>query len=270
MRVEAGSNCSDPSAAIASFGSCEDWVDTIASESRKLTAALGPSSASWLSRVRAARGYDTAVRLFGAGWFFMLAYVVAQQAVTRLQSINAAEFSPNGWPPLGSSSCLFLFYLVLCWVMLVRSPPVARTEGVLPSIVAFAGTYLPWAAVLFAPAEAYRSLHVASALLLLIGTIAMVSVILYLGRSFSIVPQASVLVRTGPYSFVRNPLYLVEEVALAGTLLQFYSPVTLVLFLAQGVLQICRIFYEECLLRQTFPDYDDYAKSTSRLIPHVW
>jgi protein-S-isoprenylcysteine O-methyltransferase Ste14 len=28
--------------------------------------------------------------------------------------------------------------------------------------------------------------------------------------------------------------------------------------------------YEENLLRLTFPDYEGYAKSTSRLIPHVW
>ena len=27
---------------------------------------------------------------------------------------------------------------------------------------------------------------------------------------------------------------------------------------------------EENLLRLTFPDYEGYAKSTSRLIPHVW
>ena len=51
----------------------------------------------------------------------------------------------------------------------------------------------------------------------------MIVVIFHLGRSFSIVPQARTLVRTGPYKFVRNPLYLAEEVALLGTLLQFYS-----------------------------------------------
>jgi protein-S-isoprenylcysteine O-methyltransferase Ste14 len=77
-------------------------------------------------------------------------------------------------------------------------------------------------------------------------------------------------VRTGPYAVVRHPLYLAEEVALLGTLLQFYSFATLVLLLAHGALQVCRIFYEETLLRHTFAAYEDYARSTSRLIPYVW
>jgi protein-S-isoprenylcysteine O-methyltransferase Ste14 len=98
----------------------------------------------------------------------------------------------------------------------------------------------------------------------------MVVVIYHLGRSFSIVPQVRGLVRTGPYSVVRHPLYLAEEVALVGTLLQVYSLVTSALFLAHGALQVRRIFYEENLLRRSFPGYDDYAKTTSRLIPYVW
>jgi protein-S-isoprenylcysteine O-methyltransferase Ste14 len=89
----------------------------------------------------------------------------------------------------------------------------------------------------------------------------MVVVICHLGRSFSIVPQARRLVREGPYAVVRHPLYLAEEVALLGTLLQFYSVTGLVLVLVHGVLQVRRILYEEDLLSRTFPDYEVYAKS---------
>ena len=98
----------------------------------------------------------------------------------------------------------------------------------------------------------------------------MVFVVFHLGRSFSIVPQARTLVRTGPYKFVRNPLYLAEEVAMLGILLQFYSPATLAVFLLHGAVQVRRIFYEENLLRLTLPDYACYAASTSRLIPYIW
>ena len=48
-------------------------------------------------------------------------------------------------------------------------------------------------------------------------------VIAYLGKSFSIIPQARRLVREGPYSVVRHPLYLAEEVALLSCLLRFFS-----------------------------------------------
>jgi protein-S-isoprenylcysteine O-methyltransferase Ste14 len=227
-------------------------------------------SVVWLSRLRAARGYDVAVRVLGCSWFLLLALTVAAGAFAHAKSMSITGFSPTGWSALLSTACMFLFYLGLCWMMLHRPSPAARTDGVLPSLIAFVGTYLPWTVVLFAPTAASTGQKLASAVLLLIGTVLMVVVILHLGRSFSIVPQARSLVRSGPYAVVRNPLYFVEEVALFGILLQVYSPMTLELFLAHGVLQLRRIFYEENLLRRTFPDYDDYARSTPRLIPYVW
>ena len=80
----------------------------------------------------------------------------------------------------------------------------------------------------------------------------------------------SLFVTAEPYSVVRHPLYLAEELALLSCLLRFFSPVTLALFLVHGALQIARMIFEENLLRSAFPDYDEYARSTSRLIPHVW
>jgi protein-S-isoprenylcysteine O-methyltransferase Ste14 len=98
----------------------------------------------------------------------------------------------------------------------------------------------------------------------------MVFVICHLGRNFSIVPQARRLVKAGPYAVVRHPLYLAEEVALLGVLVQFFSPLALTIFLAHGVLQIRRMFFEDELLRRSFPGFDAYARSTPRLIPYVW
>jgi protein-S-isoprenylcysteine O-methyltransferase Ste14 len=155
-------------------------------------------------------------------------------------------------------------------LILLRPSPVARTDNLLPSLVAFVGTYCPWVIVLFTPRDTNAGLNLASAALLLIGTLLMVVVIAHLGRAFSIVPQARTLVRTGPYSFVRNPLYLAEAIALLGTLLQFYSLVTMALFLIHCAIQVWRMMYEENLLRRTFPEYDGYARSTSRFIPFVW
>ena len=122
--------------------------------------------------------------------------------------MSVADFSPTGWPDLLASACLFMFYLALCWLMLVRPSPATRTTGVLPSIIAFAGSYVPWAIVMFAPTDASEGQKLASAVLLLIGAGLMVVVICHLGRSYSIVPQARRLVRTGPYAVIRNPLKL--------------------------------------------------------------
>jgi protein-S-isoprenylcysteine O-methyltransferase Ste14 len=244
-------------------------VNTILAASRDGVASFGVS-ATWLSRLRAARGYDLAVRLLGGGWFMALAIVVAGKAFHHGEAMTIGDFGPAGWPSLLASLCLVLFYVALCWLIILRSSPVASDEGVLPSFIAFVGSYLPWTIVLFVPGDASASQSLASAALLLIGSALMVFVIFHLGRCFSIVPQARTLVRRGPYAFVRNPLYLAEEVALLGALLQFYSPAMLALVLVHGALQVRRIFDEENLLRRTFPDYERYANSTPRLIPYVW
>ncbi len=228
------------------------------------------SPALWLARIRSAEGWDVAIRTGGSAWFLFLALALACKALGLTVHISSIDFDPAVWPALLSSACLFLFYLTLWWLMLIRPAPTARTEGVLPSLVAFAGGYLPWAIPLLAPDGASASQSLLSALLIVIGTTLMVVSIFHLGRSFSIVPQARSLVRTGPYAIVRNPLYLAEEIAIFGALLQYYSTVTLLLLLAHLVLQVMRIFYEENLLRHAFSDYEDYARTTFRLVPYVW
>jgi phospholipid methyltransferase len=224
----------------------------------------------WLARIRMAEGCDVAIRAVGSAWFLFLALVLACKVFGLAVRINAADINSAIWSALLSSVCLFLFYLTLWWLMLVRPAPTARTEGALPSLIAFAGGYLPWAIPLFAPDHTTANQGLLSALLIVTGTTLMVIAIFHLGRSFSIVPQARSLVRTGPYAMVRNPLYLAEEIAILGALLQYYSTVTLILFLAHLVLQVRRIFYEENLLKHTFADYEDYAKTTFRLVPYVW
>jgi protein-S-isoprenylcysteine O-methyltransferase Ste14 len=245
-------------------------VDTFRSSNRHSTDSSRSSAALWLARIRTTEGCDVAVRAFGSAWFLFLAIALACRVFELTARINAADIDPAVWPTLLSSVCLFLFYLTLWWLMLIRPTPTARTDGVLPSLVAFAGGYLPWAIPLLAPGGASASQSLLSALLVVTGTTLMVVAIFHLGRSFSIVPQARSLVQTGPYAIVRNPLYLAEEIAILGALLQFYSTVTLLLLLAHFVLQVRRIFYEESLLRHAFADYENYAKTTFRLVPYVW
>ncbi len=228
------------------------------------------SSALWLARLRAIEGYDVALRSLGSGWFLLLALVFIRKAIGLVADMNIINFRPLEWSELASSICLVLFYLSLWWLMVIRPAPKARTDGLLPSLIAFAGGYLPWTIPMLAPASVSANRNFLSAALVSIGATLMVVAIFHLGRSFSIVPQARSLVRTGPYAVVRNPLYLAEEVAILGVLLQYFSPVTLLIFLIHGALQVRRVFYEEKLLQSVFIDYHDYARSTFRMIPYVW
>jgi protein-S-isoprenylcysteine O-methyltransferase Ste14 len=210
--------------------------------STNLAVAPHSSTKIRLSRLRLAKGYELAVGGLGCGWFLILALLVVRRIYTHAVGMNIVGVSPIRWSGLLSSVCALLFYLALSWLMLIRRSAVARSKSIMPSVVAFIGAYLPWTLVLFAPQVATPRQDLTSAALLLVGSALMVVVIFHLGRSFSVVPQARGLVRGGPYSFVRHPLYLAEEIALLGILLQFYSLATLTLFLAHGALQGKRSF----------------------------
>ena len=96
----------------------------------------------------------------------------------------------------------------------------------------------------------------------------------HLGRSFHslIVSKAErVLVDTGPYRWIRHPIYtayLVNYVSgglVAGNLVLTFVPV-----IFYGVLVLMRVDKEEALLREEFgPRYQDYIDRTGRLLPKV-
>lgn len=77
------------------------------------------------------------------------------------------------------------------------------------------------------------------------------------------VPQ---LVTSGPFSFSRNPLYLSNlAVALGWSLFLGFSWLWCVLSLFVLWIHWSRVIREEeIFLRQEFPEYDEYAQSTSR------
>ena len=204
--------------------------------------------------------YDRMMRLFGGMWFVLLALCVANK-------IGASLTDP--WPSLLSNFCLASFYMLLALLIMTRSPAKARANGLLPRIAAFVGTYLPWTITFFGKTDQALP-NLLSTACVLIGTIMMLVTIRHLGRSFSLVPQARSVVQTGPYRWIKHPLYFSEEIAILGVVLQYLTPVTVIVFVLHIGVQVCRILYEEDLLRRNCPEYSSYEASRWRLIPYVW
>jgi protein-S-isoprenylcysteine O-methyltransferase Ste14 len=74
----------------------------------------------------------------------------------------------------------------------------------------------------------------------------------------------------GPYAYTRNPLYLGSLVLAAGFAIAARSWwIVAIMLLMFAVIYIPVIAGEERYLRQTFPDYDDYARHVPRMWPRL-
>jgi protein-S-isoprenylcysteine O-methyltransferase Ste14 len=84
-----------------------------------------------------------------------------------------------------------------------------------------------------------------------------------LGRAFSVQPKASLLVTTGLYSRIRNPIYFFGGLMIAGIIVWADRPLFLLIFAVLIPLQIYRIRKEERVLLEKFGTvYFEYKKQT--------
>ena len=170
---------------------------------------------------------------------------------------------------IASKLCTLIFLALLVMMFTVRRTPLHYTSGLYPRFAAVAGTFLGVGIAMLPPAELSTALYSASLLLILSGTVLATWTLIVLARSISILPEARRLVTSGPYTFVRHPLYLAEFVILFGVALQ-YTPWAFLLLAAHSFFQFQRLGYEERVLLRAFPEYESYAARTSRILPGLY
>lgn len=79
------------------------------------------------------------------------------------------------------------------------------------------------------------------------------------------------VITTGPYAFVRHPMYAVVIALLFALPVSLGSRFSLILSLVLTVLLIVRTYFEERTLYEELEGYAEYAKQTPyRLIPGIW
>jgi protein-S-isoprenylcysteine O-methyltransferase Ste14 len=211
------------------------------------------------------------IRLCAAVWFLLLGAASVRAICGQTADIAAGRTNLSAaWPALVSQGCIVVFYTIIFCIMILRPEPVGRATGIRPTLLALAGSYGTWLIPLLPRGPELAVLAVTSAAILLVSVALMVYPLIALGESFSLMPQARKLVTSGPYAIVRHPLYLIEEAAVAGVLLQYAWFAALPFLVLHLSVQIGRMQLEEEVLQKAFPDYTAYAKSTPRLIPGVW
>jgi protein-S-isoprenylcysteine O-methyltransferase Ste14 len=162
------------------------------------------------------------------------------------------------------------FYVLMVALLLTRRPSRAATGSRRATWAAYLGTFTPFLLLLNGdPAVASRGLTAVSIVVITLGLGFSVYSLTYLGRSFGVVPKARELVRTGPYRFVRHPLYVGEFVSFAGAVMAVLSPYSASLFLFFVMVQAYRATQEERVLREAFPEYESYMAQAGRFTPRV-
>jgi len=214
--------------------------------------------------------YDALMRLPYVA--FQLFFLVRE--LTGMRTLIAYHpYAGGDWPfvmTIAARVSVVIFLTVLLSFYVSRFRPISKYSSWNPKITALLGTLFMYLLLLTprAPADAFWD--GLSTLLVLVGSITAVLVVVDLGRSLSIMPEARKLVTGGLYRRIRHPLYLAEEIAIIGFYLQFRSWQTLPILAIHFYFQIRRMDWEEGILAKAFPEYAEYKLRTYRLFPRLY
>jgi protein-S-isoprenylcysteine O-methyltransferase Ste14 len=166
-----------------------------------------------------------------------------------------------------SQICDLIFLGLVLYFTALRFPARDAAHGLMPRIVAIAGTFAMLLLLVLPPQPIGPVMRIVSTCIIIAGTLLSAWCLSHLGRSFSIVATARELKTTGSYAVVRHPLYAAETVMILGVILAHGSALAFGVGFVWLLLQIRRAQFEEGILRQTFPEYEDYARRVPMLIP---
>jgi protein-S-isoprenylcysteine O-methyltransferase Ste14 len=159
---------------------------------------------------------------------------------------------------------------------LTRKPLQAQASGWQPRLAGYLGTLWPF--IFFQLSACYFPKWIqlnpvavwqATGLMLsLAGLTLEIWTALHLRDSFSIVPQARALVTSGPFRYVRHPLYVGYLLLYSGV---WFAAVATVPLTSMLVGYCCVMYWraqlEERVLRETFSEYREYQQQAGCFLP---
>ena len=122
-----------------------------------------------------------------------------------------------------------------------------------------------YAGSLFLPVPAVIAVQALAAVLMLWARIT------FGKRSFhaSATPTAGGLVNTGPYRYLRHPIYTAVMLFVWPGAIARHLPAAIGFAALMSLGAIVRMLCEEYLLVRQYPEYVEYARTTKRMIPFV-
>ena len=169
----------------------------------------------------------------------------------------------SAFPPSPSTAGLILINTVAMILFVARRDP-TRVAGKIDGAIALAGTF---SVSFLKDAGQLQNAELLPTLIQVAGVAGWAIALSTLGRSFGVVPADRGLIRHGPYSVVRHPVYAFETLFFVGYLAAVPTPRSFIVIGIWAVLQVVRIIREERILG----GYDEYRQRVRwRLIPFVW
>ncbi len=229
---------------------------------------------AWRSRRRdvVKRALITLVPAVILGW---LALIQGNDAIRAVVLLAAGP----SWPVTVevARESLYGSFLLGAAVVLVTSKDARVRDGrgwvVVASLTAsfllLGASVLPAGPLVWNPSTGVTEVGLA---ITVFGAALALAAFLSLRANFSIVPEARSLVVTGPYRWIRHPMYFAELLMIAGFAVSGLRFTGLLVALSVLGLQIYRIRVEERLLSTTFrrAHQEFVSRTRYRLLPLVW
>jgi protein-S-isoprenylcysteine O-methyltransferase Ste14 len=83
-------------------------------------------------------------------------------------------------------------------------------------------------------------------------------------------PSAGGLVTTGPYRFIRHPIYTAACLFVWSGILAHWSLINALLGALLIIGAVGRMLCEERLIIEVYPEYRAYAQATKRMVPYIF
>jgi protein-S-isoprenylcysteine O-methyltransferase Ste14 len=206
--------------------------------------------------------------------FFTLLMVVGSVALPRQIALLARE-----GVHLYQALDLLRHFLMLGFLLLImagyltRSQAVARARGfwerVFPTLILLGA--MVGMSFLGRAEASQRPLLVAAGLLLTVpGYYVSLWALWHLRGSFAIMAEARSPVTSGPYRYIRHPLYLGEMLTMLGVCLAIGTTTALLFWAAATGMQLMRARIEEMKLAHKFADYRAYLERTQFILPGLY
>lgn len=82
-------------------------------------------------------------------------------------------------------------------------------------------------------------------------------------------PKKGQLISSGPYKFIRHPMYASALAIIWSGIFGHFSQLNLIVGVVATVVVSIRIMVEEQYLRNSYPEYVDFSRKTKLIVPFI-